>query len=172
MNKLKVINFFGGPGCGKSTTSAGVFHKMKVLGLKVELVTEYAKDMVYENRPNILADQLYILAKQTRRVARLQGVVDYCITDSPLLLSCIYNTGSNLIDDLSLELFNGFDNINFFIKRTKPYMKYGRGQTEQEAIEIDNKIFRKLVDSRIPYGIITPDETIDSITRIVCLPQN
>lgn len=168
MKKLKVINFFGGPGCGKSTTSAGVFHKMKVLGLKVELVTEYAKDMVYENRANILSDQLYVLAKQTRRVARLQGVVDYCVTDSPILLSSIYNTGSSLIDDLSIELFGGFSNINFFIKRTKPYMKYGRGQTEQEAIEIDNKIFRALVDYRIPYGIITPEDTIETITRMIC----
>jgi hypothetical protein len=142
---------------------------MKVLGLKVELVTEYAKDMVYENRANILADQLYILAKQARRVSRLQGVVDYCITDSPLLLSSIYNTGSPLIDELSLEIFNSFDNINFFIKRTKPYMKYGRGQTEDEAIEIDTKIYKKLLDSSVQYGIITSD-TIEKITRIVCQP--
>jgi hypothetical protein len=168
MKKLKVINFFGGPGCGKSTTSAGVFHKMKVLGLKVELVTEYAKDMVYENRANILADQLYVLAKQTRRVARLQGLVDYCVTDSPILLSSIYNTGSSLIDDLALEIFNGFDNYNFFIYRSKPYMKYGRGQTEDEAIEIDNKIFKKLVDTRIPYDIITAEDTIEIVTKTVC----
>lgn len=168
MKKLKVVNFFGGPGCGKSTTAAGVFHQMKVLGLKVELVTEYAKDMVYENRPNVLADQLYILAKQTRRVARLEGVVDYCVTDSPLLLSSIYNVGSPLIDDLSIELFNSFSNINFFINRTKPYMKYGRGQTEQEAIEIDNKIYRKLVDKGFFYDIITAEDTIETITRIIC----
>jgi len=170
MKKLKVVNFFGGPGCGKSTTAAGVFHQMKVLGLKVELVTEYAKDMVYENRPNVLADQLYVLAKQTRRVARLEGVVDYCVTDSPLLLSSIYNVGSPLIDDLSIEIFNSFSNINFFINRTKPYMKYGRGQTEQEAIEIDNKIYRKLVDKGFLYDIITAEDTIETITRIVCQP--
>jgi adenylate kinase family enzyme len=65
---MKVINLFGGPGSGKSTLAAGLFERMKIQGLSVELVTEYAKDMVWERRGNILDDQLYILAKQHRRL--------------------------------------------------------------------------------------------------------
>lgn len=148
---MKVINFFGGPGCGKSTNAAGLFYHMKNMGKKVEIVTEYAKDMVYENRQNILADQLYILAKQSRRVSRLRDVVDYCITDSPLILSAIYNSGSPLISELALEIFNSFENINILVERTKPYQRYGRIQTELEAIEIDNKVKDYLNKHNIQY---------------------
>jgi len=152
---MKVINFFGGPGCGKSTCASLLFYKLKKAGLKAELVTEYAKDMVYEGRTNILEDQLYILAKQSRRVSRLEGVVDYCVTDSPLLLSAIYNTGSPLITDLSLELFNRFDNINIgLIRGDRRYQTYGRTQALAEAIEIDTCIFSFLTLNRIPCDLV------------------
>ena len=29
---MKIINFFGGPGCGKSTTAAYVFSQLKIQG--------------------------------------------------------------------------------------------------------------------------------------------
>ena len=45
---MKVINLFAGPGTGKSTTAAGLFYKMKSKGYMVELVTEFAKDLVYQ----------------------------------------------------------------------------------------------------------------------------
>ena len=47
---MKVINLFGGPGCGKSTTAADLFARMKLRGLSVELVTEYAKDVVWDEK--------------------------------------------------------------------------------------------------------------------------
>lgn len=47
---MKVINLFGGPGIGKSTLAAGLFEHMKIAGFNVELVNEYAKDMVWEQR--------------------------------------------------------------------------------------------------------------------------
>ena len=61
---MKVINLFAGPGIGKSTTAAGVFWKMKTLGFKVELVTEFAKSLVYASDLK-LNDQLYVFAKHT-----------------------------------------------------------------------------------------------------------
>ena len=88
---MKVINLFGGPGVGKSTAAAGLFYEMKKRQLSVELVTEYAKDMVWEKRWNILDDQLYILAKQHRRIARLaEHGIEYVITDSPISLGLVY----------------------------------------------------------------------------------
>lgn len=62
---MKVINLFGGPGSGKSTLAAGLFERMKIQGLSVELVTEYAKDMVWERRGNILDDQLLFWPSNT-----------------------------------------------------------------------------------------------------------
>jgi len=88
---MLVINIFGGPGVGKSTLAAEVFAHFKKNKLNIELVTEYAKDLVWEERNNILKDQLYILAKQNRRLERLRNKgIDVVVTDSPLLLGKIY----------------------------------------------------------------------------------
>ena len=37
---VTVINFYGGPGSGKSTAAAGLFYKMKLGGYSVELTDE------------------------------------------------------------------------------------------------------------------------------------
>ena len=35
MKDVTVINFYGGPGSGKSTAAAGLFYQMKIQGYKV-----------------------------------------------------------------------------------------------------------------------------------------
>ena len=44
MKETLVINLFGGPGCGKSTTMARLFADLKARGYNVEMVSEFAKD--------------------------------------------------------------------------------------------------------------------------------
>ena len=63
---MYVINLFGGPSTGKSTLAALLFGTLKSkYDLNCEYVNEYAKDLVYEKRNQILLkDQLYIFAKQ------------------------------------------------------------------------------------------------------------
>ena len=46
---MKVLNFYGGAGIGKSTIAADVFSKLKHKGHKTELVGEYAKWLWYQN---------------------------------------------------------------------------------------------------------------------------
>lgn len=154
---MKVINLFGGPGVGKSTTAAGLFSLMKKQRMNVELVTEYAKDMTWEGRHNILQDQIYITAKQNRKLHRLRDhKVDYVITDSPLLLGIMYmpfdyySTYPNLV----LEIFNSYDNVNYFIKREVEYDTTGRNQTLEEAKDIDLKLLQFLDGQNIPRKIV------------------
>ena len=45
---MLVVNLFGAPGAGKSTGAAYIFSKLKMSGINVELVTEFAKDKVWE----------------------------------------------------------------------------------------------------------------------------
>ena len=156
---MKVINLFGGPGSGKSTTAAGTFFKMKSTEKfgKVELVTEFAKDMVYAGRLRELkGNQLYITVKQYHRMERLRGQVDYIITDSPIVQSIIY-TPTNYFksfEPLLLELHNSFDNINIILNRTKEYKEYGRTQTEEEARKLDFSIRRFFNANKIIHSVV------------------
>lgn len=86
-----LINLYGGPCSGKSTAAAYLFAKMKYLGLNVELVTEEAKDAVWEENQCRLESQEYLFGAQALKLARLRGKVDYIITDSPLPMQLYYN---------------------------------------------------------------------------------
>ena len=74
MKKL-VINIFGGPGCGKSTTATGVFSLLKLHGVNAEFVSEFAKDLTWEERYKTLKNQNYVSAKQHHRQWRLSDDV-------------------------------------------------------------------------------------------------
>ena len=154
------INLFGSPGVGKSTTAAGLFHLMKLAGFSVELVTEYAKDLVWAERNKTFDDQLYLLAKQNHRLHILRDKVDYLITDSPLLLSNIYRTDGMLYEfkEFVFSLFNSYDNVNLLINRVKPYVEAGRNQTADESDEIGEKIKSLLDSENYFYNLIDGDE--------------
>lgn len=142
---LKVINLYGGPGTGKSTTAAALFARMKRKGLNVELVTEFAKDLVWTERNKELGDQIYIFGKMYHKLWRLVDKVEYVIVDSPLPL-CIYYDHENIpgFKDLVLNMFNSFTNYNFRLRRVFPYQQEGRYQTEDEANVVDEELFALL----------------------------
>lgn len=167
---MRVINVFGGPGAGKSTTAAGVFHKMKTMRREVELVTEYAKDMTWEGRKNILTDQLYVLAKQNRRLERLKShKVDWVISDSPLVLGLIYQPPEyfQTFQPFLMEVFNSYDNINIMLSRDFEYNPVGRNQTAEQAAQIDADLHSLLRANGVPYYMVTNDPEVDRVEQII-----
>ncbi|HLO11327.1 MAG TPA: AAA family ATPase [Pseudoneobacillus sp.] len=150
-----VVNFFGGPGAAKSTMAADVFAELKWKGINCELVTEYAKDKVWEESFKVLDDQLGILGKQNHKVFRLDEKVDVIVSDAPIFNSIIYGDKlSNNFKGLVLELHNSYNNLNYFITREKPYNPKGRMQTEEEAKELDIFIKEKLNEYGIDYSYV------------------
>lgn len=144
-----VINLFGGPGCGKSTTMARLFSDLKQMGYNCEMVTEFAKDLVYENRMDTMKDELYIFAKQNHRLFRVKDKVDIIITDRPLLLTCIYDSlyGYNDKDlhQLVRTTFSRYNNINIMLKPVDvDYKTEGRLQDEEESDNISDLILLEL----------------------------
>ena len=163
--KTKVINFYGGPGSGKSTKAAGLYYKMNMTGYSVELNNEFAKECVWEDNVPMLKDQLYMLAHQHRKILRLVGKVDYVITDSPVLLSGIYRElydgpmYSELIDQLALECYNKYENINFMLERPEVFIQNGRAQNEQGSLDIDDAIEKQFADLNVHFFKLPEGET-------------
>lgn len=150
-----VVNIYGGPGAGKSTTAAGVFYNLKRMGINCELVTEYAKDKVWEQSFKTLENQLYLLGKQSHRQFRCRDQVDLIVTDSPILLFLYYAKNlSGTFKNMVREVYNDYDNINYFAERRGKYNPAGRTQTEEEAAQVGKEIFQILKDENVDFKIL------------------
>jgi ABC-type oligopeptide transport system ATPase subunit len=161
----KIINLIGSSGSGKSTTASGLFNKMKMSHYKVELIHEYAKILTWEENHAKLANQCLILGKQSFAQDRLIGKVDFVISDSPLILSPIYTKPNypQSIKQFSIDLFNSYNNINFFIRRVKPFVKLGRNENEEESNKIAVLIKELLQEQKIPFFEVAGDEQAPEI---------
>jgi predicted ATPase len=162
----KYINLFGGPGTGKSTTAAALFVEMKKAGYKVELVTEVAKDFVWEDRATTLTIQPYITIKQFRNLVRLKGKVDYVITDAPILLGCVYAdlyashlpaSYKQFILDLHKQELD--PSVNIVLRRAFEYDATGRYQNKDQAEGIDLAISEVLQSNSIRWTPLNPKTT-------------
>ena len=166
MKNTLIINLFGGAGIGKSTLMARIFAELKVQAYDCEMVTEFAKDLVWEKRNETFKDELYIFAKQNHRLFRVNGKVDIIVTDRPLLLTNAYNQDDKELCSLCLKTFNQYNNLNFLLKRQTVYQENGRNQSEEEAMQID-KITQDLLESNeINYYTVNNNDLADIIEVI------
>ena len=179
-----IINFFAGPGAGKSTTSAGLFNLLKIkkdidpkLNFidSVELVSEYTKDLVYSQNLESLKNQIHVFGEQHHRIWSILnywnknipfGKSGVIINDSPLLLQIIYHHLYHkdkkfaFLDELIASEFFEFScqrpvkNINIFINRSLNYEVSGRNEDKEKAEEIDNLIYDLLEQYQLTDELI------------------
>lgn len=144
----RVINLYGGPGTGKSTSAAILYGMLKIAGENAELVREYVKDWAWEGRKPGPFDQLYFLGKGIRKETLLYGKVDWIVTDSPVMLGIYYarkyasDKVAKAVEETCKNFYadaksHGVEHVHVMLQRTKKYNPAGRYQTEEEAKEID-----------------------------------
>ena len=168
----KFINIYGGPGSGKSTTAARLFGEMKVAGYDVELVTEVAKDLVWEGRTDTLSIQPYVTLKQYRNIMRLKDKVEYVITDSPIRLGLIYaDFRRDRIPNSYWDFIRDIDKMtlrpcyNILLERSTKFNTNGRVHSESKSKEIDKLIEKELSDLEV-YVMRPQDVSISSLQEM------
>lgn len=154
---MLVVNLFGAPGSGKSTGAAYIFSQLKMAEVNAELVTEFAKDKVWENNEEVFKNQAYIFGEQSFKMSRCRDKVDVIVTDSPLLLSALYNSDEILGEEFNNvvhRVFNSYENMNLFVERVKKYQPVGRLHTEEEANQIRDSLMSLLITMNVSYKVV------------------
>lgn len=148
----KVINLFGNPGSGKSTTASFLFTELKKRNYEVEWAFEVAKELVWEEDFDLLKNQIFVFAAQMHRIDRLIGKVDYVVTDSPLLLKVGFYKWRNLpapkhFKKLVQAYVKKYNNINIYLKNIdKKVSQIGRAEPDLDPMKYL---------SSMPYDLIT-----------------
>lgn len=162
---MKVINFFGSPGAGKTTTAMWLTACLKKKQIDAEISLEFVKEYILSGNDNLLAYQNYIFAQQERQLRILQNSneVEFAVTDAPLLHSAFYEPEKYPVffKDLVFEIFNSYDNVNFFVRRTHPYSHQARIHNEEKSDYIDKKMPVFLMNYNIPFIEINSTDDLD-----------
>lgn len=153
-----IVEFFAGPGSGKTTMSTGAFSAFKSEGIECEFTREYAQELIYKGREHILRDQnqFSISAGQYTKYKELERCgVELLFSDTSMSLCRLYAPATpknealfTVIDYAEKE----FDIIKVFVSRVKPYQTKGRLQTAEQARCLDDLVQKQCG----PFDITIP----------------
>jgi tRNA uridine 5-carbamoylmethylation protein Kti12 len=162
---MLLVNICGAPGSGKTTFEAWLYYRLKLLGYNAEQISEVSKELIYDGSEHLIQNSLYVLGLKYHRLMRLIGKVDVAITDSPIILSKLYNKISvannefvSLVEALAINTTHFFQ-IYIFINRTHKYSKSARLQSEEESDAIAKRYRNLLIDANIDFIEIDATDT-------------
>ena len=166
--KPLVVNFYAGPGAGKTTAAMDLTSALKKAGLNAEYVSEYAKELVWENKFDLLADQRHVTDEQYRRLNSARSSADIIVTDSPVMLGLVYG-GDRIKDDYKQQVrsyYDSFNNLDFFVDRPAHYEQAGRIENQEQAVQLDEKVKTMLKDENIKVDRYEPSKMSEYVETI------
>lgn len=149
---MLIVNIFGAPGAGKSTYAARLYAELKMIGVETELVREVAKQCVYDgtlqHKP-----QREILHAAIEQIENLHGSVEVVVSDSPVLLSLIYDNklGETETKRSAKRYHYARPSVNIMLSLggDDDYTTRGRVYSHSEAVKIEDRIVREIRDETI-----------------------
>lgn len=173
-----VINAFAGPGAGKTTSCLEITERLKKQGFVAEYVQEYAKELVWDNRTDLLdgslQNQFDLFKEQLLRVDRLYGKVDFIVTDCPVILIAEYLKEKNE-DFISAtnEIYNHFDNFNYFVERdVTQFETEGRIHNLEQSLKIDSDLKETLNTLGLNYSTYNHSNIADVVNDLIKYKEN
>lgn len=132
--KTKFIQFWGGPGTGKSSTASYLFSwfKNNDRDTPVEFVPEYTKALVYSKGVEEIDWQFFYNLQRTA-MEGLIGRVKYVFVENPVDLFSFYKKDLQVDNSIFREHV-----VDVFLERTREYKQYGRYQSEEDAKKLDD----------------------------------
>ena len=159
-----------------STNSAGLAYELKKDGFKVELVTEFAKELCITKSEHLLENQIWVFGNQYHKMKYLSDDLDFIITDSPIMLSAWYGKKYNYqfesLYPLIKEVHNSFDNINIFLERAHSWDPYARVQSEEESNQDSINLQNFLKENQISFEIFQTGRYLPAILKKYILDSN
>jgi nicotinamide riboside kinase len=158
--RTRVINFVAAPSVGKTTMSALIFAELKHMHKTAELVQEYAKTLVWQERFEELDNQYQVSMEQYKMLKAVDGKVEYAVMDSPLIVGLFYNRtyetnvcNVEKTEAMILSKMAEFENIYIYLERNEefPYEKQGRVHNEEQSRQIEKQMVEMLEELKIQY---------------------
>lgn len=149
-----VVNLIGGPGVGKTILTHELVSKVKKRFYSCDISAEYIKRKIREQALKVIQSQIYIFGKQQFQLFTMKDDVDVIITDSPILLSAIYDKSKcTHLRELILKEYKSYTNLMYYIERDPsiPYETEGRYQDLEGAKKVDDTVKKFLKNNNIPY---------------------
>ena len=171
-----IVNIYGGPGAGKSTTALQLVAELKKRGFLSEYISEVAKEYVYAKNFDVLdgslKNQKQIFSEQQHRQDLMIDNVDIAITDAPLLLNTIYTNSDEITLEYSshiMDEYNKYNNYNIYINRdlSVKFENEGRIHNLSESIEKDGEIKSMLIKNNVIFDEFNRDNISEIADKIV-----
>ena len=174
MNETLVINLIGGPCSGKSTVAAELFARLKKMGIKTELVSEYIKDRIYEENKTMPNNQIAIFGMEHYNISNKLGKVEVIVHDGSFINNILYKKEDNQeFDNLIVSEYHKFNNLDFFIKRGNiEFEDYGRIHNYEQSLELDEKIKQLYNNCGANFIEVESRDAVDKIIPIVLKKLN
>lgn len=140
---MKIFEFYGGPGSGKTTAASGCVSYFKQRGYDVEFSREFAQQVIYSQQEHLLDSQPIIAIGQYGQYYNMKCAgVPYCFSDSSITLSKFYGNDRDrqLLMPLLEQLETEFEIVRIFVERAKPFKEFGRVHGEDESLHLDKQI--------------------------------
>jgi hypothetical protein len=161
----KVINIIGGPGSDKSFFTAALVMYCHQHNKTIKTIPALTKALVWQQNFEVLRNQYFIAQRQFEMLNLFDGQVHFLVTEGSLPQVLYYNeTYEQNICDVAntraqiLEWHRMHDNINILVERgDKKYLRTGRFQEEDQALEIDRGLRAMMGRLGLPYTTLAPD---------------
>jgi nicotinamide riboside kinase len=152
---IRRINFYGGPGSGKSTAAHYTTAKFKKRGYRAEMAREFVKHWTYHHRVPTAWDQVHIFGQQIQEESiLLENGIDFAIVECPLVVGAWYTNSLNPeltphLLSLARKFDEAFPAINIFLDRGElEFDSVGRFSVhdEQSLAEMDRSMYSFVSD--------------------------